>query len=149
MGSAIKQKLGDDLKQALRARDALKCNTLRLLLSDINYAEMAKQAPLEENDILGVIAKEIRQHRESIDAFRQGNREDLASKEEAELAILQGYLPEQLSREDIVSAARDVIREVCAEGIKDKGKVMSQLMPRIKGKAEGRIINEVVTELLS
>ncbi len=149
MGSAIKQRLNDDLRQALKARDELKCGVIRFLLSDINYAEIAKQAPLEESDILGVIAKEVRQHRESIDAFKQGNRQDLASREEAELSILQSYLPQQMGREEIAAAARQVIKEVGAEGMKDKGKVMSSLMPRLKGKAEGRIINEVVTELLS
>jgi uncharacterized protein YqeY len=149
LDSAIRQKLNDDLRQAMKARDELRCGVIRFLLSDINYAEIAKQAPIEDGDILGVIAKQVRQHRESIDAFKQGCREDLASKEESELAILQSYLPEQMGREDIAAAAREVIKEVCAEGMKDKGKVMSSLMPRLKGKAEGRIINEVVTELLS
>jgi hypothetical protein len=146
--SAIKQKLSDNLKQAMRERDKLKCSTIRLLLADINNAEIAKLAPLDEADILGVIAKEIRQHKESIEAFQQGNRQDLVAKEEAEMAILQGYLPEQMSRDGIIAAARKVIAEVGAQGPRDKGKVMSQLIPQLKGKADGKEINAVVTELL-
>lgn len=148
MESAIKQKLSDNLKQAMRERDKLKCSTIRLLLADINNAEIAKLAPLDEADILGVIAKEIRQHKESIEAFQQGNRQDLVAKEEAEMAILQGYLPEQMSRDGIIAAARKVIAEVGAQGPRDKGKVMSQLIPQLKGKADGKEINAVVTELL-
>ena len=148
MESAIKQKLNDDLKKAVKDRDKLKCSTLRLLLSAIHNAEIAKRAPLEEADLLGIIAKEIRQHNESIDAFKQGNRQDLIAKEEAELAILQEYLPEQISRDEITAAARKVIDEVGAQGLQDKGRVMSQLMPQLKGKADGREINAVVTELL-
>jgi uncharacterized protein YqeY len=146
--SAIKQKLNDNLRQAMRERDKPKCSTIRLLMADINNAEIAKLAPLEDADILGVIAKEIRQHKESIEAFKQGKRQDLVDKEEAEMAILQGYLPEQMSRDGIIAAARKVIAEVGAQGPRDKGKVMFQLIPQLKGKADGREINAIVTELL-
>ena len=148
MESAIKQKLNDDLKKAIKDRDKLKCSTIRLLTAAIHNAEIAKRTPLEEADLLGIIAKEVRQHKESIEAFKQGDRQDLVAKEEAELAILQEYLPEQISREEIVAAALKVIDEVGAQGMQDKGKVMSQLMPRLKGKADGKEINSVVTELL-
>ena len=148
MESAIKQKLNDDLKHAVKDRDKLKCSTIRLLLAAIQNAEIAKRAPLEEAELLGIIAKEVRQRKESIDAFKQGNRQDLVTREEAEMSILQEYMPEQISREEIVAAARQVINEVGAQGPRDKGKVMSQLIPRLKGKADGREINAVVTELL-
>jgi uncharacterized protein YqeY len=147
--SAIKERLNDDLKQAIRDHDKLRCSTIRLLSAAIHNAEIAKRAPLEEGDLLGVIAKEIRQCKESIDAFKQGNRQDLVDKEEAELAILQKYLPEQMSRDEIIAAARQVIDEIGAQGPRDKGRVMSQLMPKLKGKADGREINAVVAELLS
>jgi uncharacterized protein YqeY len=145
---ALKQKLFEDLKQALRNRDKLRCSVIRLAMSAIRNAEIAKQAELEEADILGVIAKEARQRKESIEAFRQGNRPDLVAQEEAELAILNGYLPKQMSRDEIVAAARKVVDEVKAQGVRDKGKVMGKLIPQLKGKADGREINEVVTELL-
>src|SRR4030042_86679 len=105
----LKQKLGDDLKQALRARDKVKCSVIRLVLAAMNNAEIARQAKLEDADIYGVIAKEIRQRKESIDAFKLGKRADLVAQEEAELAILQGYLPQQMRREEIVAAARKII----------------------------------------
>ena len=147
--AGLRQKLADDLKQALRGRDKVKCSVIRLTLAAINNAEIARQAKLEDADIYGVIAKEIRQRKESIDAFKQGKRDDLVAQEEAELAILQGYLPQQMSREEVVAAARQVIGEVGAQGPGDKGKVMPRLIAQLKGKADGRVINEVVTELLA
>ena len=150
MGEAkLKQKLSDDLKQAMRSGDTIKRGAIRMLMAAINNAEIARQAKLEDSDIFGVIAKEVRQRRESIEAFKQGNRQDLVDKEEAELAILQEYLPQQMTREEVVEAARKVIAEVGAEGLGDKGKVMSVLMAQLKGQADGREINEVVSELLS
>lgn len=144
----LKQKLSDDLKQAMKSGDTVKRSTLRLLMSAINNAEIAKKTSLEDNDILGVIAKEVKQHQESIESFKQGNRADLVAKEEEELAILQSYLPEQMTREAIVAEARKVIAAVGAQGPGDKGKVMQQLIPGLRGRADGKEINAVVTELL-
>jgi len=150
MGEAkLKQKLSDDLKQAMRSGDTIKRGAIRMLMAAINNAEIARQTKLEDSDIFGVIAKEVRQRRESIEAFKQGNRQDLVDKEEAELAILQEYLPQQMTREEVVEAARKVIAEVGAEELGDKGKVMPVLMAQLKGQADGREINEVVSELLS
>jgi uncharacterized protein YqeY len=145
----LKQKLSDELKQAMKSGDTVKRSTLRMLMSTINNAEIAKKGPLPDSDILGLIAKEVKQHQESITSFKEGNRPDLVEKEEAEMAILRGYLPEQLSREDIVAEAKKVIAEIGAQGPGDKGKVMQQLMPKMKGRADGKEINEVVTELLN
>ncbi len=115
----------------------------------VRYAEIAKQAELTDADILGVIAKEVRQHNESIEAFKKGSRPDLVSQEEAEMAVLQEYQPRQMSRDEIAAEARRVIAEVGARGVADKGKVMPRLIAQLKGKADGREINSVVTELLS
>jgi len=145
----LKQKLTDDLKQAMRSRDTIGRSAIRLLMAAINNAEIARQATLEDADILGIIAKEVRQRHESIEAFKQGNRPDLVAQEEAELAVLQEYLPQQLTREEIMEAARRVIAEVGAEGPGDKGKVMPKLISQLKGRADGREINAVVSELLS
>ena len=147
--ATIKQKLSDDLKQAMKSGDTIKRSTLRMLLSSINNAEIAKKGSLEDSDILGIIAKEVKQHQESITSFKEGNRPDLVEKEEVELAILQDYLPEQLSREDIIAEAKQVIAAIGAQGPGDKGKVMQQLVPKLKGRADGKEINEVVTELLN
>jgi len=149
MGASLKEKLTEDLKQAMRSGDTLKRSAIRLLLAAIKNAEIAKQKELGDGDILGIIAKEIRQRRESIEAFKSGNRQDLVAKEEAELVTLEGYLPPQMSREEIIKAARQVIQEVGARGPGDKGKVMPQLIAQLKGRADGQEINAVVTELLA
>jgi uncharacterized protein YqeY len=145
----LKQKLTDDLKQAMRDGDTVKRSVIRLVMAAIHNAEIAKQKALEDSDILGVIAKEVRQRKESIEAFKQGKRADLVSQEEAEMAVLEQYLPQQMSRDEVIAEARKVIAEVGASGLSDKGKVMPQLIARLKGRADGREINEVVTELLS
>jgi uncharacterized protein YqeY len=146
--SALKQKLADDLKQAMRGGDKVKRSAIRMAMAAIKNAEIARQAVLEDGDILGVIAKEVRQRKESIEAFKQGGRPELAAIEEAEMAVLEQYLPQQMSRDEITAEARRVIEEVGAESIRDKGKVMPLLIAKLKGKADGRDINEVVTELL-
>lgn len=147
--SALHLKLKDDLKQSLRNKDAPRTGTLRLLLSAIGYAEIDKRGPLDDVGVVGVISKEAKKRRESIEAFKKGNRQDLVSKEEAELAVLLEYMPKQMSRDEIVAAAREVIAAVGAKAPSDKGKVMSQLMPKLKGKADGQEINNVVSELLA
>jgi uncharacterized protein len=106
------------------------------------------QFALNDGDILGVISKEAKQREESIAAYKQGNRMDLVVQEEAELAILKTYLPQQATREDIVNAVKQVIAETGAQGPRDKGKVMPKVIAMLKGRAEGREINEVVSELL-
>jgi uncharacterized protein YqeY len=145
----LKQKLSDDLKEAMRGGDTVKRGAIRMLMAAINNTEIARRAKLEDGDIFSVIAKEVKQRRESIEAFKQGNRQDLVEKEEAELAILQEYMPQQMTREEVVEAARKVIAEVGAEGPGDKVKVMPVIIAQLKGQADGREINEVVSELLS
>jgi uncharacterized protein YqeY len=145
----LKQKLTDDLKQALRDGDKVRRSVIRLVIAAIRNAEIARQATLEDADILGVIGKEIRQRKESIEAFKLGKRPDLVAQEEAELAILEEYLPQQMTHEEIIAEARRVITEVGAQGPGDKGKVMPRLIAQLKGKADGREINAVVTELLT
>ena len=148
-GPALKQKLSDDLKQAMRAGDKVRRSVIRLAMAAIKNAEIARRAALEDADVLGIIAKEVRQRKESIEAFKQGNRPDLAAQEEAELTILQEYLPQQMTREEVIAEARRVIEEVGAQGLSDKGKVMPKLIAQLKGRADGREINAVVTELLT
>ena len=148
MESNLAKRLNEDLKQAMRGGDTVKRSVIRLVLAAVQNAEIARQGDLEDGDVLGIIAKEARQREESIEAFKQGNRQDLVAQEEAELAILQGYLPQQMTRDEIVAEAQKVIAEVGAQGPSDKGKVMPRLIAQLKGKADGREINAVVTELL-
>jgi uncharacterized protein len=164
MADVLFQKINDDMKQSLKSRDALKTSTLRLLISSIKYAEMKKQEAefhksgavadktvltLTDADIIGVIAKEIKQREESILAYKQGNRQDLVDKESAEMVILKTYMPQQMSREEIVVEAKQIISEVGAKGPGDKGKVMGKLVAKLKGKADGKDINDVVSDILS
>ena len=147
--SPLKQKLTDDLKQAMKGGDKVRSLVIRLVMAAIKNAEIARQATSNDADILGVIAKQARQRQESIEAFKRGNRQDLVAQEEAELVVLNEYLPRQMPREEIITEARRVIAEVGAVGLSDKGKVMSQIIAQLKGRADGREINTVVTELLS
>ncbi len=149
METSLNERLTGDLKQAMKSGDTMRRNVIRLMMSAIKNAEIAKRGELEEPDIIGVIAKEARQRQESIDAFKQGNRPDLVAQEEAELVIIQEYLPQQASREEIEAAAQQVIADLGAEGPRDKGKVMPRLIAQFKGKADGREINDIVTELLT
>ncbi len=145
----MKQKLMDDLKQAMKSGDKVRRSVIRLVMSAIKNAEISRQADLTDADILGIIAKEAKQHHESIEAFKQGNRQDLVAQEEAELAILEAYLPQQMTRGEIIAEARRVIAEVGAQGPGDKGKVMPKIIAQLKGRADGQEINAVVTELLA
>ena len=145
----MKQKLMDDLKQAMRGGDKVRLSVIRLVMSAVKNTEIARRTDLSDADILGVIVKEVKQRQESIEAFKQGNRHDLVAREEAELAILQEYLPEQMTREEIIAEVRRVIEEVGAQGLSDKGKVMPKIIAQLKGRADGREINAIVTELLS
>lgn len=142
-------KLREDLKAAMRQGDATRRETIRMALSAITYAEKAQfNKPLDDPGILGVLAKQIKQRRESIDAFEKGCRPDLVAKEKAELSILESYMPRQMTHDEIVAEARRVIEEVGASGPGDKGRVMPVLIGKLKGRAEGKEINEVVTQLL-
>ena len=145
----LKDNVQESLKRALKQKRKVEVSTLRLLLSEIKNAEIAQQKPADDSKVLDVITREVKRRRESIEAFKQGNRSDLVAQEEAELTILMSYLPEQMNREEIIATARQVIDTVGAQGPSDKGKVMSQLMPQLKGKADGKEISDIVTELLA
>jgi uncharacterized protein YqeY len=146
---ALKDNIREALKEALKRQQRTEVATLRLLLSEIKNAEIAQQKPADDNKVLDIVAKEVKRHRESIEAFQRGNRSDLVAQEEAELGILMSYLPEQMSREEIMAVARQVVDAVGAKGPSDKGKVMSQLMPQLKGKADGKEVSEIVSEVLA
>jgi len=145
----LKEKIREALKAALKRQQGREVSTLRLLLSEIRYAEIAQQKPADDGKVLDVIGREVKRRRESIEAFRKGSRGDLAEQEEAELAILMSYLPKQMSREEIITAAREAMDMVGAKGPSDKGRVMGQLMPQLKGKADGREISDIISELLA
>ena len=144
----VKEKLVSDMHDAMRKGDRTRVSVLRLLRSSIGYEEIERKGELDDSGVIDAISRQVRQCRESIEMYRQGNRQDLVDKEEAELGVLQEYLPAQLSPEELESMARGVVEEVGAAGPKDKGKVMGRLMPQVRGKAEGTTVNEVVIRLL-
>jgi uncharacterized protein YqeY len=144
------EQIKSDLEQAIRQKDRTRCSTLRLLLSSIHNAEINKQhKALDDASTIEVVSREVKQRRESIEAYEKGNRPDLVAQEKSELEILSGYLPEQMSRDEIIAAAQKTIADIGAKGPGDKGKVMGQLMPQTKGKADGKEVSDIVSELLS
>lgn len=145
----LREKLQGDLNAAMKEGNVPRRSAIRLVISAINYADIEKRSPVDDDAILALIAREARQHRESIDAFSAAKRDDLLPKERAELAVLEAYLPKQMAREELVALASRVIAEMGARGPGDKGKVMGRLMGEVKGKADGREVNAVVSELLS
>ena len=132
----------------MRKGDVLRRSVIRLLRSEIHNEEIAKRARLEDDGIIGVLSRQAQQRRESIEAFEQGNRQDLVEKEKAELGIILEYLPQQMSREEIRVLVRQAIQETGATGQSDMGKVMGRVMPQVKGRAEGREINAIASDLL-
>ncbi len=145
---SLKERIDADYKEAMKARDEVRVSVLRLLRSAIHNVEIDKQRALTDDEILGVIQSEVRKRRESIEAFQQGGRPDLVEREQAELAILESYLPQALPREELEAMVRAAIQEVGALSVKDMGKVMSVLMPKVRGRADGRAVNELVRQML-
>jgi uncharacterized protein YqeY len=150
----LREQLMEDLKDAMRERDDVRKTTIRSVIAGIKNAETELDASgqrvhLDDDGILGVIAKQARMRQESIIEYGKGGRQDLVAEEEAELAILQAYLPQQLTEEEIEAEARQVIAEVGATGPHDIGKVMRPLMARLRGRADGRVANQIVRELLA
>lgn len=137
------------LKDAMRAKDEAKLASLRLVLTAIKNREKEVRRSLENPEIISLISTQIKQRKESIDHYRKAGRDDLVKAEESELQILQAYMPEELSAEEMSQALDEVISEVGAVGIKDMGKVMKAAMAKLAGRADGRVINEMVKAKLS
>jgi uncharacterized protein YqeY len=146
---ALADSIKSDMTQALKSGDKESLSVLRLLISAITYAEKDKQKKLDDSDIIEVLGREAKKRRESIEAFEKGNRQDLADKEKTELSIITKYMPEQMSRDEIIATVQKVIEEIGAKSPADKGKVMGRVIPLTKGKAEGKEVNDIVTDLLN
>ena len=146
---SLKDQLQQDLKEAIRSKDAQRKSVIRMCLSAIQRAEVEQGGELDDEALVVVLQKEAKQRRDAIEQFEGADRPDLLEAEKAELEILESYLPQMLSRDEIAAEARQVIDEVGASGMKDLGAVMRVLMPQMKGSAEGRQVNEVVRELLA
>jgi uncharacterized protein len=148
----LKDKIQDDLKQAMIARDEAKLSTIRMLKSAIQYFEIQKGGAgyeATDEDIIEVLSREIKKRKEAIELYRQGGRLDSAQKEEEELQQLQAYLPEQMSEDEVKALVKEAVEQTGASTIQDMGKVMGALMPKVKGKADGTLISNLVREALT
>ncbi|GAM09535.1 putative protein [Geobacter sp. OR-1] len=145
---SLRDRLNDEMKDAMRAKDDLKLSAIRLVRSAVKNREIDQKLVLDDAGIHEVIASLVKQRRESIRMFGEAGRVDLVEKEERELAVLLDYLPRQLTKEEIVLLAEKAIAESGAQGGKDMGKVMKVLKPQVTGCADGRLVSEVVKELL-
>lgn len=145
---SLQAKLQEDLNNAVRAGDELRKSVLRYLRSEIRYQEIAEQRTLDDDGVVKVLGRLAQQRRDSIEAFKQAKRPDLAEKETAELGVILEYLPQQMSHEELMEIVRKAIQETGATGTRDMGKVMGKVMPQVRGRAEGRAVSAIVSELL-
>lgn len=145
---AIRERLETDIKAAMRSRNQQRLDALRYLKSAINRVEIDTRATLDDAGVVEVVTRQVKDRRDSIRMFEQGNRADLVAKEAADLAVLEEYLPPQLEEAELTRLVEEVIGQVGAVSIRDKGKVMGRLMPQVRGKADGALVNALVTRRL-
>ena len=148
----LKQKIQDDLKAAMVARDEAKLSAIRMLKSALQYYEIQKGGAgyeATDEDVVDVIGKEIKKRKESIDLYEKGGRQELADKEKAEVEVLQAYLPEQMSEDEVRTLVEEAIKQTGANSMQDMGKVMAALMPKTKGKADSGMVSNLVRQKLS
>ncbi len=145
---SLKEKFPSDLKDSLKSGDRLKVSVIRLVMAALKNKEIEKRGSLSDDEVIDVLVSLSKQRRESIEGFEKGGRQDLVDKETAELKVVESYLPEQLTPEEVKEKIREAIAETGASGARDMGKVMKALMPKVKGRADGKLVNEMVRELL-
>lgn len=145
---ALKDRLTDDLKDAMRQRDAKRRDTIRLLLSAIRYEEIARKGDLDDEAVTQTLSKQAQQRRDSITAYEKGARPDLVAQEQAELEIIKAYLPEPMSADEVGAIVQAAIADAGATGPQDMGKVMGRIMPQVRGRADGKQVSALVQERL-
>ena len=148
MTISLKERLDGDLKDAMRNKDSIRRTVLRTIISEIRNAEIAEQEVLDDEGVLVVMTKQAQQRRDSIEAFKSASRSDLVESESAELKIISKYLPGQLSEDEIEVVITEVISQVEAKGSSDMGKVMKEIMQRVRGRADGKMVSAIVTSRL-
>lgn len=146
---SLLEQLRDDLKEAMRARDDQRKSALRMVLTEVQLAEVESPEPLSDEDVVVLIRKEVKRREEAVEMMREGGRDELVEAEVRELEILRDYLPKMMSEAEITALAKEVIAEVEADSMRDMGAVMGAIMPRVRGRADGRVVNQVVRKLLS
>jgi uncharacterized protein len=146
---SLKERLDQDLKSAMREKAQLRLDTIRMLKSAIKYREIELMKPLDDAGVHAVIGSEVKRRRDAAEQYRAGNRPELADKEDAEIVILQAYLPQQLSEDELRAKVDEAVKKVGAQGMKDMGAVMKALMPEVQGRAEGKAVSDMVKARLS
>ncbi len=146
---SLQERIQEDLKAALRQHDATRTNVLRMLKAAIRNAEIDQQVVLDDAGVLAVLDKAAKQRRESIEAYRQGGRQDLVAAEESELHLIEAYLPRQLGEAEIRAAVDQALAELGAQGPADMGRVMKVLMERLRGQADGKLVSNLVRQALA
>lgn len=146
---SIKDKLMADMKEAMKARQSDRLIIIRSIRSAVRQTEIDGKLDLDDNGVIGVVSKELKMRQDSLAEFKKGGRDDLVEKTEKEIAVILSYLPEQLSEEEIRTIVSDAIEKVKAATAKDMGKVMKELMPKVKGKADGKLVSNIVKEMLN
>ncbi|MGN8832144.1 GatB/YqeY domain-containing protein [Selenomonas montiformis] len=146
---SLKEQLTNDMKEAMKAHDKDRLAVIRMVRGAVRQQEIDGKKELGDEDVLAVISKEVKMRRDSIEEFRKGGREDLVEKTEAEIAVLMPYLPAQLSEEEIRGLVQAAVAQTGAASPKDMGKVMGVLMPKVKGRADGKTVNAIVRSMLT
>ena len=144
----LKAEIQAAVKMAMKSGDSVTLSTLRLLLSALQYEEIKARKELTAQEIQRIVSTLCKQRTEAIELFRKGSREDLAQKEEAEIKVLQRFLPQPLTEREVQDLIRESIDEVGAQGVQDLGKVMKQVMPKVSGRSDGKRVNEIAKALL-
>ncbi len=149
MKMGLKEQIPEDLKNALRSKNALELSVLRMLQAALKNKEIEnKQEAITDEVVISVVGAEIKKRRDAVQEFEKVNRQDAADQEKAEIEILMKYMPQQMSEDEIRNVVKSAVEETQAESMKDIGKVMKALMPKVKGKADGAVVNKIVREIL-
>jgi len=146
---SLSERLNEDMKQAMKSQDKFKLSVIRMVRSAIKNIEIDERRTLDDNEVLDILSREIKQRKDSLQEFEKAGRTDLAENLQAEIVVLMEYLPQQLSEEEVKVIVQQTIQEVGASSKADMGKVMGALMPKVKGKADGKLVNQFVQQLLS
>jgi uncharacterized protein YqeY len=148
---SLKERLAEDMKQAMRDKESgkLRLSVIRMVRANIKYVEIERKHDLSEDEVLEVLAKEVKMRRDSVEEFTKGNRPDLVETLEQEIAVLMQYLPQQMSEQEVRALVMAAVAQVQASSPKDMGKVMAVLMPKVKGRADGKLVNAVVRDTLN
>ncbi|MNJ36854.1 Yqey-like protein [compost metagenome] len=144
----LSERLNEDMKQAMKSQDKFKLSTIRMVRATIKNLEIDLKRPLNDNEVLDILSREIKQRKDALQEFEKAGRDDLAANVKAEAEILAVYLPEQLTEEEIKVIVQQTIQETGASSKAEIGKVMSALMPKVKGRADGKLVNQAVQQLL-